>query len=260
MKRLLFVLLVSCSSGDFDPPSRVVDLRLLAVRADLPYAAPGAKVHLDALAVDPTSGAVTLRWATCVDPPSDRPEDCVPDPSTLLTGPSFDLVVPPDAIARLPEGGHARASVGVVVTANDALVGVKRVFVRAADRNANPAILGVTWDGADWPEADVKEVAGCDSGGSVFEACDAALAHEVSVLVDPPESGVDEFGHTFAETVVVQYYATEGIFEHEVRVASDAKTGWVARRAASGKTVTMWLVVRDDRGGVAWATRQVRVN
>jgi hypothetical protein len=42
----------ACST-DFDPSSRVAGLRVLAVRADQPYAPPGATVQLTALAVDP---------------------------------------------------------------------------------------------------------------------------------------------------------------------------------------------------------------
>jgi hypothetical protein len=58
---------------------------------------------------------------------------------------------------------------------------------------------------------------------------------------------------------VVQYYAEGGIFEHDVRLATDSATGWTARHAEAGRTVKLWLVVRDDRGGVAWDERQVRV-
>ena len=59
--------------------------------------------------------------------------------------------------------------------------------------------------------------------------------------------------------LVAQYYATEGLFEFESRIAEAPATGWVARKFASGKELTMWLVVRDDRGGVTWTDRRVRV-
>jgi hypothetical protein len=39
-------------------------------------------------------------------------------------------------------------------------LGIKRIFVRATDRNANPVVSGVTWDGAPWPEDEVKAVVG----------------------------------------------------------------------------------------------------
>ena len=76
---------------------------------------------------------------------------------------------------------------------------------------------------------------------------------------DSFEAGQDEFGRAFAEQVVIQYYATDGIFEHEVKLGSAPNNGWVARSSASGQTLSIWFVVRDDRGGVSWATRQVTV-
>jgi hypothetical protein len=33
----------------------------------------------------------------------------------------------------------------------------------------------------------------------------------------------------------------------------------VARKAALGQTLTLWFVVRDNRGGVTWAERRVDV-
>jgi hypothetical protein len=201
--------------------------------------------------------------------------DCLAAAGPFVSGPSpsFDIVVPRSAtslvdvlVAACP-GRLASASAcvdpasGRAFGADEYVVGVKRVFVRATDRNANPILAGVTWDGADWPEIEARDARGCDTGGNRYDTCDAALAHHVAPVVDPAsiESGVDELGHAFSDTVVVQYYATEGIFEHEVRLAGDPATGWVARGAASGKTITMWFVVRDDRGGVTWAIRRVRV-
>jgi hypothetical protein len=73
------------------------------------------------------------------------------------------------------------------------------------------------------------------------------------------EGGVDSFGVRFDEQLVVQYYSTEGTFGDGVRIASDPVTKWSARQQSAGKTVTMWMVLRDDRGGVDWATRTVIV-
>jgi hypothetical protein len=267
MKRaaLFFLALAAaCGGGDFDPPSRVIDLRLLAVRADTPYAPPGAQVHLDALAADPRGRALSFGWAMCVDPPTDLVSDCLAAQGAFTSSPSgsFDVTVPSDATSRAYVIVSVCPAPFTPTCADPELVvGVKRIFVRATDRNANPVIARVTWDGADWPENETRDARGCDSGGSRYDACDAALTHHVAAEIDPAsvESGVDQNGHAFTEALIVEYYATEGIFEHDVRIAADPTSGWVARSAASGKTITMWLVVHDDRGGVAWATRQVRV-
>ena len=77
---------------------------------------------------------------------------------------------------------------------------------------------------------------------------------------DSFESGKDELGRDFQEQLVVQYFATEGIFEYAARTGESPKNGWVARKRAAGQTIMLWFVARDNRGGVTWAERQVRVS
>jgi len=213
-------------------------------------------------------------------------------PPVVTTGEdlrTFTFRVPDDVIGKMPPSGRPNAMVGVVTVAcpgtltftdsssslpfvcNDAsgrvlgtdemVVGIKRVMVRATDRNANPQIARVTWDGADWPESEIKDVSGCDTTGNKWDDCKDGDKHTVAALAadGSGEEGVDEFATPFSEQVVNQYYATEGIFEHDTRIARDPGTFWVARKSASGQTLTMWLVLRDNRGGVSWATRKVHV-
>ena len=286
-------MLAAGCGDDFDPASRVTDLRVLAVRADAPYAVPGQSVHLDALAVDPEARAITWGWGLCINPASPSAPGCLGalDGSTVVIekGKStFDFALPSDVITSLPASAAAHASMGAVVVAcpgelaqrggaipfqcvdaasgrrlgTDAfVVGVKRIFARTADKNDNPIISGVTWDGADWPSAEIKDVTACDESGNDYGACSENEQHLVTVAIPEAstESGIDSFGASFREQVVVQYYATEGIFEHDVRLASDTSTGWTARRSSAGRAITMWFVVRDDRGGVAWDERHIRV-
>ncbi len=203
---------------------------------------------------------------------------------------SFDFAIPPDALARLPESARPSAMVGVLSVAcpgelslassshqaqpfncieagsgralglDEYVVGIKRVFLRSLDRNQNPSIAGVTFDGADWPATEVKEVGFCDRDTNTFDDCKSDR-HELAPVLSPDavESGRDEFGNSFSENVIVQYYATEGIFKDEVRIADAPQTSFVARKFASGQELSLWIVARDDRGGVSWATRRVRV-
>lgn len=284
-----------CLSGcsEFDPAARVNDLRVLAVKADAPYASPGQSVHLEALAVDPAARPLTWGWALCVNPAGNTAPNCLQaiDPATVVVEESkstFDFTMPGDIVTSLPPDGSARASVGVAVATcpgdltmqagtvpfrctdratgrvletHEYVVGVKRIFARATDKNENPVIEGITWDGVDWPANETKEVVACDEEGNDYGACTQKEQHVIRVGVPAAsvESGVDSFGAAFTEQVVVQFYASEGIFEYDSRLASDPWTGWVARRAAAGRDVSMWFVVRDDRGGVTWTERTVRV-
>jgi hypothetical protein len=297
LSALSVVLLAACGAT-FDPGSRVTTERLLAVAADQPYARPGDTVKLQALAFDPAGRPTTFGWALCVNPAASTPLGClaelaaqaerahVPPAVVVSPDPTFTLTVPSDALSSLPPGGRPSASIGVLTIAcpgvltlvpsqglpytceaggraldtHEAILGMKRIFIRAKDVNANPAIAAVTWDGAAWPEAEVKEVSACAEHTNVYEDCDGESHHVAAVAAaGVREVGIDENGTAFEEQVIVQYYATEGIFEHDVKTAADPETGWKARDVSRGRTVTLWLVLRDDRGGVRWATRQIRV-
>lgn len=150
---------------------------------------------------------------------------------------------------------------GAVLGLHDTIVGVKRIFIRETDRNQNPVIEQITFDGEPWADGDIKEVGSCDTDDFTYDDCEGDGDHRIAAVVSPAsfEAGVDELGREFSESLVVQHYATEGIFEYEVRVAELPETRWVARRRASGQELRLWFVARDDRGGVTLAERRVRV-
>ncbi len=290
--------LLACGS-DFDPASRVSTLRVLAVGADQPYAHPGESVHLDALAADPAGRPITYGWAYCVNPTQSTPQGCFEQYLTDRAqgkGPAFTIGldvtkfqvdVPADFLSTLPSSARTNAMIGVITVAcpgtltavpsnglpytctdpsgrvlgvHDVIGGMKRIFVRSKDRNQNPVISKVTWDGVDWPATETKTVSACDVDTNTYDDCDAEK-HDVAVVAssESVESGVDEFGSGFEEQVVVQYYADEGLFKDSVRITSKPENGFVARKSSRGKTLTLWLVLRDDRGGVTWTTRKVTV-
>lgn len=217
-----------------------------------------------------------------------------------LQGVDQDVVsvdVPPDTISRLPDQAQGSAMVGVILIVcpgelqlldlsaiskgqiplqcldnggstkqplpyDEWVAGIKRIFVRDHDRNANPKIESVTWDGADWPSDAVKSITACGDTGNRYDRC-TTDQHQVSVKVtdDSFEKGTDERGNAFTEQLVVEYYSTEGLFEHEVKVAADPQTGFAARdeSKSADQPLTMWMVVHDNRGGVVWDVRHVQV-
>lgn len=219
-----------------------------------------------------------------------------PPAIALGPDPSFTWRVPADALSRLPAVVRPSATAGIVTIGcpgrleqepfNNAgsdqipfrcieagseqilpyerwVVSVKRVFLRERDRNALPGIAEVTWNGASWPEGDVRETRACNNDSNAFDDCDGGEQNLVAARPSPEaiERGVDEYGLRFSEQVVVQAYATEGNFEFEARTVETAALGskWVARKAAKGKEIVMWFVIRDNRGGVSWTSRRVRV-
>ncbi len=119
-----------CGCGSpFDPANLVESVRLLAISADKPYAAPGDTVNMSALAFDarppvtPPATPMTVYWVpvACVDPPGDSYFACYPGfaeaglaegvdlTSKLIAGTTFSFEMPADAITRhaAPASGAA---------------------------------------------------------------------------------------------------------------------------------------------------------
>ncbi len=302
----LSLALAGCGD-DFAPGSRVTDFRVLAVQADLPYAAPGEQVHLRALWHEPFGRRVSFGWLSCDKPPDTSAVGCLHkvfedaaksgQPPAMQTGDALDQIdttVPSGIFDGVPSDARGNTLVGVVTVACPGTlslldpaglgtgelpfrceedgtgavlpferyaVSVKRIFVREKDRNANPAIAQVYWDGVAWPEGEVKQTRPCANNPNHIDDCDGGERHRLSVSLVPgaEESGTDELGHQFHEKVVLQYYATEGTFEFDVRTAESPVNHWAARKLASGRTLTLWFVARDSRGGVSWTSRDVDV-
>ena len=205
------------------------------------------------------------------------------------------VTIPDDALTRLPSDARKNATVGVVLLVcpgklnltngtdltsisqgqiplecddevtkqplplDGWVAGIKRIFVRAKDRNANPVIASLTWDGQPWNATDDKTIIPCDDDGNRYDRC-TTDQHQIGVTLssDSVESGTDEFGSDFTEQVVVELYSTEGTFEHEVRIAASATTGFAARKQSKDVAkIKIWIVVHDNRGGVTWEERTV---
>jgi hypothetical protein len=139
------VALVACADT-FDPSNEVQSVRVLAIRADQPYARPGSTVTLDLLAVDGrTAPKAPMRvgWlpVPCVNPPDDAFYGCFPAFAALpagvdladhlVTGPRFAFTLPADVITS-----HAGDTYGVAFAFAVACAG--HVEYRPPARGASP--------------------------------------------------------------------------------------------------------------------------
>jgi hypothetical protein len=201
----------------------------------------------------------------------------------------FGLTVPLDVVNRVPEEARIGSFIGVNLAVcpgelraeigaqglpiacrldNGALAnlpeydtGTKRIYVRQVDRNTNPVIERVTWNGQIWSEGEVRAVLACASAEERnYSLCEGEAA-DIAVVPAAAsfERGRTEFGDSFAEQLVVQYYAPDGIFEYGTRTGTLPETRYKGRQGSKGKVIEMIFVLRDDRGGVAWTRRSVRI-
>lgn len=133
------VLAVLSGCGDkFDPVSKIDSVRILATRADKPYALPGDTVTLDMLAVDGRANKqqpMKTYWvpSICENPKSDTYYNCYPafgtsfEPGTDLSsqlheGTQFSFVMPQDIIDTHSKGSSG-TTYGLVVVFSVACAG-----------------------------------------------------------------------------------------------------------------------------------------
>lgn len=309
----LFFLAASALAGcgtSFDPASLVESVRLLAISADKPYAAPGEMVTMKALAYDgrPNVTQFTaeklVSWVpiVCPDPPGDSYFACYPafaavlepgvDLTSVLTqGTQFSFQMPSDVITA-----HARSASGssygmVVVFAiacaghvqfvlrsqdtlppapplgcfddtgkelgpNDSVFAYAQVFSFADGRtNANPVISNLTFGGAPVDASQGITVEPCTGKGKCTSNALDTVVPSSSQELDPADLSVS--GVALHEEIWVDYYVTLGAVG-ESALLYDATAGKLADPSvqltppAAGGDGLLWVVVRDNRGGVSW--------
>ncbi len=154
VKSLLWTAFALCGCGtQFAPESLVESVRLLAISADKPYAAPGDTVGMDALAYDGRATKplpMQVWWVpiVCPDPPGDSYFACyagfdeklapgVDLTSMLVAGTHFSFQMPEDIVTRhkRPASGEPY---GMVVVFAIACAGHVQ-FVRRSDDTLPPA-------------------------------------------------------------------------------------------------------------------------
>jgi hypothetical protein len=137
----------------FEPGTEVSGVRILATRADKPYARPGETVSLETLAVDGRARKdrpLDVYWVPlpCVDPPDDLYYACfagfgaktgVDLTPSLAKGTTFSFTVPSDALATHP-APSAGPRYGLVIVFNIACPGHVEAIARDASEPQAPPI------------------------------------------------------------------------------------------------------------------------
>lgn len=323
------VLLPSTACKDDDPPPRgfIRSVRIMATRADVPYAHPGETVNLEALTHDgrlpPEPGSGTpfepmhVHWlpVPCINPlPAGQYYDCysafeaayplgVDLTPMLPEGTTTTLTIPSDAldrvrivpggppepagtafafiiacaghVERVPHDGHlgvneppfACFDANHVKLDNDHFeFGFRRVAIFKERRNANPVITDVTFR-----NLSVDRNAGISIGICKRDAWDyvelracnqqwpfGVSFDDASAELDPDD--IDANGNVGRETIFVDFFTTIGRFVDDRRILYDPFAGRPERDKTQyvpwqgpGKG-TVWAVLHDNRGGVAWVT------
>ena len=154
-----------------------------------------------------------------------------------------------------------------VATADDSLRAAFTVFLPAsaeAEKNANPAVLGLVLAGQALPEA---PVALSLPEGKAVELSAQLSDDAIEMRPIPPAEGAT--GRR-PERLTLSWFADAGSMDQDRTVFIDGETSieaatrnrWTPPKqneVPPGGLVHFATVVRDDRGGVGWLTRQLRL-
>ena len=280
---MLILTLTACTTTELSEGWQIDRLRVLAVAADPAEPRPGDTVTFRSLVVSPDPVATTI-WFACLTSPDDYGCDVDPelleglDPETL-TPEDIDAlyeagfigaepylpptwVVPDTALDGLEaeerlEGLTALVNVSAVpegdaLTEEDLELAFKRVPVsEATTPNNNPRHLGIRVDGVDIP---VDTTVSLDKG----QPYEVELVYDTSSIEEYVFVNGDGVEETRVEEPYFTWFTTDGSFDRTFDLYPYTDVTFYAPDAPVADTGTLWVVVRDRRGGMDWATLPVR--
>lgn len=151
--------------------------------------------------------------------------------------------------------------------ANDYVIGFTRVYAYDALQNANPVIDHVDVDGRPADLTSGIPAQHCAPGSHCPNIHIGPVVPASSQEPNPEEHDVN--GNPLREQIWAQYFSTVGSFTNEARLLYDPTTGSLGGPSDTDNEFqppdhtgegTIWIVVHDNRGGVAWVTLPVHVS
>lgn len=291
----LILLLLGCDNplDDLSQSWQIDRLRVLAVAAEPAEPRPGDTVTFTSLVVSPVVPVEMVTWFACLPESSDS-YGCEIDSSILddLQGTDFSSMTPEELAAlyeqlvaagligvepyfaptwQIPstaldslseserlEGLSALVNVTAIPTGDDLTeadleLAYKRVVVsEAVTPNHNPGLVGLEVDGrAVDPTERVEATPGSTLELTLVFAADAIETYQYVLDDGTVESRTEE--------PYLTWYTQDGTFDQTATLSPDFTVEYTAPEQPANAEFSVWVVVRDRRGGMAWAELPLRV-
>jgi len=213
-----------------------------------------------------------------------------PDPSQPAFGSAFVFFAACAGTLELAAPGgkvgfplECKGADGALLGADDFVAGYTQIFAYEELRNENPKLTGFEFNGKEvvpdcidaaclgleTPAPDCEKtpdlcVAACAKDGDL-KCPDIPFRPFVDKLSVEPDAIAVNRGRNYQEQMWVNYYTDRGGLSSGVKLVNDAVTGfnddYVTKLAApkAPGPLRLWAVVRDNRGGSAWARLTISV-
>jgi hypothetical protein len=287
-------MLASACTPDFDPVWLVKDLRILAIRADPPEVIGPASatafppIRIDALAVNPQDPAATYAWELwgCSAEKTNCDEAVyrtrLHQETSTLAQISRDVQISDELYQQALQADLFQGFGGVPLMvelkifqgSGPTVRGVKRLVFGleiplGKTANVNPTLDEIRLD--ETPFASTVRVSDCEDRELLPVPSEAAREpYLVSTFSDPLQ------GEQLVEYLSYAFFASTGSLTHgetggkpTVFVTEqkkiDVSSAWTppcddqGRLSAEDDRVQIWVVIRDDRGGVSWRELELEI-
>jgi hypothetical protein len=285
---MLIPWLLACSATQLSQAYQIDRLRVLAVAAEPAEPQPGQLVTFSGLVVspDPVGGSV---WFTCSAASSDD-YGCSIDESLLESAQSGEAtiedlqaagflgflpdlppfwVVPADYLDKLddeaklegtfamiyitafPEVAEGDTAETAAIDEDEVEIAYKRVPVSLAPTpNQNPVVTALTIDGVAVPAGARWKV----DPGQTYEI--GVELSETSIETYTYRNSDDKDEERIEEPYF-SWYLQQGEFDQESVLWPHTSVLWTAPSSPDATEESLWVVVRDRRGGMAWGSLSV---
>jgi len=301
MRALLAILLLGACSNDFDPPSLVTGLRVLAIQAEPPELAPGQTTTLTILRAGPLPDGTTFHWDWCQKPLQTGQSgtinpDCVQNQTADYLVPIGDgeqiQFTMPDVAFDKGQLGLPDATLGLYLplrvwisfpgdaaplnqnplkvfyrlrlhiaqfTANG------QTIVNPSKPNQNPGLSGIFQEiGPDGGMTDLQ----LDENGVLEAKAGSKVTLRTYVTAGSDEPYLALSGDPSSMMLMPQteeprffWYAAAGRYSEDVtgepKPDTELDLGDGKHYAPTGEPFDIWVVVHEERGGVAWKHAQI---
>ncbi len=274
----MVIFLLACAADELSQSWQVDRLRVLAVAAEPAEPRPGDVVSFTSLIVSPVDPLAGSAWFACsadlstdygceVDPALlEGAESGEIDPATLAEAGLIGFLpylaptwtVPDDYLDALDDDAKLEGTFGMVyimafpekeeVDEADIEIAYKRVPVSLASTpNNNPVVTALSIGGYAVPAGGTIRV----QPGKTYTLDYAMADGSVETYSYRNSSGIDEERD---EEPYATFYLQEGSFDQAYAVWPDTQVEFTAPSEPTLDAQSLWVVVRDRRGGMAWAS------
>lgn len=287
----MLLYLLACNTTEMAQSYEIDRLRILAVAAEPAEPRPGDVVTFTSLTVSPVDGWGGSIWFACAGTDADEfgcaaDTDALAgleglDPTTMTEEELAELyeqlvaagligyeplfpptwVVPADLLDGLSEEERLEGALGYVTInafpatesfdESDIELAYKRVPIsEALTPNHNPSLIGLSVDGVMMEPGVTLHL----DRGEPYTLTPILGDDAVESYTYRNTDGVDE---TRTEEPYFTWYLQEGEFDQSFSLYGEESVTWTSPTNPTLSSQSLWVVIRDRRGGMAWLEQKI---